>query len=209
MRQTTSTIGSSEALDRLVDFLSRASEALGDLRPALRGNWLGHPLHPTMTDLPIGFWTSAMTLDLIGGRRAQPIATRMVGLGLLCAPATFLTGLAEFGALEDEPTRRLAATHWAGNAAATATFLLSWRARRRGHPRIGALLGLVAGTVATGAGVLGGQLAFPRGLEGRDTAVAPTDAERQDPNEPGGDGSPAPLVPDPVDDVRVLIDDVP
>ena len=38
------------------------------LKDALSGTWLGHPLHPLLTDLPIGFWTSAFTLDLVGGR---------------------------------------------------------------------------------------------------------------------------------------------
>ena len=41
----------------------------GAVKDGLSGTWLGHPLHPLLTDLPIGFWTSAFTLDLLGGRR--------------------------------------------------------------------------------------------------------------------------------------------
>ena len=51
------------------------------VKDALHGVWLGHPLHPPLTDLPIGFWTSAFVLDVIGTRRARPAADALVGLG--------------------------------------------------------------------------------------------------------------------------------
>ena len=28
------------------------------------GRWIGHPLHPALSDLPIGLWTSATLLDV-------------------------------------------------------------------------------------------------------------------------------------------------
>src|SRR5439155_1177390 len=31
------------------------------------GRWLGHPLHPALSDLPIGFWAGSALLDLTGG----------------------------------------------------------------------------------------------------------------------------------------------
>ena len=31
------------------------------------GRWLGHPLHPALSDLPIGFWAGSMLLDLTNG----------------------------------------------------------------------------------------------------------------------------------------------
>ncbi len=34
---------------------------------ALRGDWLGHAVHPILTDLVMGSWTSATVLDLLGG----------------------------------------------------------------------------------------------------------------------------------------------
>src|SRR5271165_7393586 len=30
------------------------------------GRWLGHPLHPALSDLPIGLWSGALLLDLTG-----------------------------------------------------------------------------------------------------------------------------------------------
>src|SRR5215213_1673582 len=38
----------------------------------LHGVWLGHPLHPVLTDVPLGAWTVALALDAmesISGRR--------------------------------------------------------------------------------------------------------------------------------------------
>lgn len=36
------------------------------LHNLLDGKWLGVPLHPALTDVPVGAWTSAFTLDLVG-----------------------------------------------------------------------------------------------------------------------------------------------
>ena len=35
------------------------------IRDALHGTWLGHPLHPVLTDVPLGAWTAAVVLDRI------------------------------------------------------------------------------------------------------------------------------------------------
>ena len=40
----------------------------GPVKDALSGTWLGHALHPLLTDLPIGTWTSAVLLDWLGGQ---------------------------------------------------------------------------------------------------------------------------------------------
>ena len=37
---------------------------LQQAKNALHGVWLGHPLHPVFTDLPIGAWTTALALDV-------------------------------------------------------------------------------------------------------------------------------------------------
>ena len=52
------------AADFLLDHVGKtlANGPYGDL---LKGKWLGHPLHPLLTDIPIGFWTSGMVLDFL------------------------------------------------------------------------------------------------------------------------------------------------
>jgi hypothetical protein len=59
------------ALDKIAQPLSNAVrnayEAAGptghQAKNALHGVWLGHPLHPVFTDVPIGAWTTALALD--------------------------------------------------------------------------------------------------------------------------------------------------
>jgi hypothetical protein len=35
----------------------------------LHGVWLGHPLHPVFTDLPLGAWTTGLVLDAVAAVR--------------------------------------------------------------------------------------------------------------------------------------------
>lgn len=121
--------------------------------------WLGHPAHPPLTDLPIGFWTSAWILDMVGGRRSAPAAQRLVGLGVLSAAPAALTGLGDASALS-ESRRRVAALHALCNVGATLTYLMSWNARRHDRRARGVLLGVLGATLATLGGTIGGHLAF-------------------------------------------------
>src|SRR5919204_684383 len=62
---------------------------------AMHGVWLGHPLHPVFTDIPIGAWTTALAMDCAAGddpgmKRA---ATFAMGIGLLGALGAAVTGL--------------------------------------------------------------------------------------------------------------------
>jgi uncharacterized membrane protein len=152
------------ALDPLVRTVRPLAElfvAEPTRRDLLRGAWLGHPLHPVLTDLPIGLWTSAVTLDLVGGRSARPAATRLVGLGLLSAGPTAWSGWADWTAL-DEPGQRVGVVHAITNGVAVALFASSWLARHRGAHGRGRTLGLAGATVLTVGGYLGGHLVAHR-----------------------------------------------
>ncbi|MDQ6642413.1 MAG: hypothetical protein M3Y66_07965, partial [Actinomycetota bacterium] len=54
----------------------------------LRGGWLGHGVHPVLTDLPLGCWVSATLVDLVGGHQGRTAATRLVGIGVASALPT-------------------------------------------------------------------------------------------------------------------------
>ena len=47
----------------LVPFRERHQDNLA-LELMHGGRWVGHPLHPALSDLPIGLWTGAMVLDI-------------------------------------------------------------------------------------------------------------------------------------------------
>lgn len=133
----------------------------GRTRDALHGTWLGHPLHPMLTDVPIGAWTSALLLDVTGGERAQRASQVLVGAGVLAAVPTVLSGAEDWLAVgELERPKRVGAVHAVANVTATALYAGSWLARRNGRHGRGKALGLAGAALATAGGYLGGHLAF-------------------------------------------------
>jgi len=54
-----------DAVQPLVNKLfSNAGEGGRVAKDLLNGVWLGHPLHPMITDVPVGAWTMAEVLDM-------------------------------------------------------------------------------------------------------------------------------------------------
>lgn len=159
---------SAEALDGPGRTAGRAIRALipdGAPKEALSGAWLGHALHPILTDIPIGAWTSAILLDWTGGRGSASASDRLILAGLLAAGATFASGWSDYADAEqrDPAVRRSGLVHAATNASATALMIGSLLARKRGARGRGKLLSL-AGSAALGAGGwLGGHLSYTLG----------------------------------------------
>lgn len=137
----------------------------------LRGEWLGHALHPSLSDLPLGMWTATTALDLVGGPASRDAARRLVGLGLLAAAPTAVSGWAEWRRA-DRPAERVGVTHAALNATAALLYAGSWTARRRDRHRVGAVLALAGAGVAGAAGYLGGHLTSARKVSSRHPAFA-------------------------------------
>lgn len=167
-------LGADERLDELADPAADAARHALDRQPlkdALSGTWLGHPLHPLLTDLPIGFWTSAFTLDLVGGRSTRRAATQLVAWGVVSAVPTALAGAADWGDTTG-PARRVGLVHAAANTTALACYAASWWSRVRGRHARGVALGLAGATAATVGGYLGGHLLQTLGV-GTDQTAAP------------------------------------
>lgn len=139
---------------------------------ALRGTWLGHALHPLLTDFPLGAWMSASFLDLFGGPDARAASQRLVGFGLLLSVPTAAAGLAEWEATEGG-ARRVGVLHAAVNTSATLLYGSSWLARRRGAHRSAVALGVVGGVVATLGGYVGGHLSLVRKIGTADAGFGP------------------------------------
>src|SRR5690606_8609173 len=132
----------------------------------LLGRPMGHALHPLLTDVPIGAWMSATVLDL-SGPGARSAARRLVGLGILAAVPTALTGLAAWSRTSRRDAR-VGVLHAAGNSVGLVLATASWLARRRDHHALGAVLGLgVLGAVGA-SGFLGAHLSIARSVGTRD-----------------------------------------
>ena len=152
------------ALDRGVRAFEPKVKALfgtGRRASALRGEWLGHAVHPVLTDVVLGTWTSASLLDLFGGRDASAAAQRLIGTGVIVFVPTAWTGWAEWSAAGPRD-KRIGLVHAVSNGLAVSTYAASWIARRRGNQHTGARLAL-AGMAVTGvAAYLGGHLTAAR-----------------------------------------------
>jgi nitrite reductase/ring-hydroxylating ferredoxin subunit/uncharacterized membrane protein len=137
--------------DAIAGPVNRAYAAAGEpgrtLKDILNGTWLGHPLHPAITDVPVGAWTAALALDLLGEGRGAKIA---VGVGLLGAVGAALSGLTDWLDTYGKP-RKLGVAHAALNGTATLLYAASYFARDS-SPNAGvALSSLGYAVVAVGA----------------------------------------------------------
>ncbi len=148
-------------LDRLVAPLQQAVRGLplGGARDLLRGTWLGHPLHPTLVQVPVGAWTSAAVLDLVPGQRRA--AGLLVAVGLAGAVPAALAGWVDWSE-QHERQLRVGLVHATANATGVVLYTASLVARLRGHSVRGRALGFAGLTAVGVGGLLGGHLAFRR-----------------------------------------------
>jgi nitrite reductase/ring-hydroxylating ferredoxin subunit/uncharacterized membrane protein len=143
------------------------------IKDFLHGTFLGHPLHPVLTDIPIGAWTfTAMcdALELCGSRRFRDGADLALAIGALGAVGAALTGLADWSDTKDEP-QRIGMLHAILNSAALTSNLTSLIARKRGARRIGLATAFAGYGLMTLAAYLGGELSFGMQLGVKHTTV--------------------------------------
>jgi nitrite reductase/ring-hydroxylating ferredoxin subunit/uncharacterized membrane protein len=164
LRRDVERLDHATALDGPVDAVRVVARTLlpaGPLKDVLHGTWLGHPAHPMLTDVPIGCWTSAFLVDVLGGRRGQKAADRLIAIGVLAALPTAATGLADWTEL-DRRSARTGLVHAAANSVALACYTASLVARRRGRRAKGLVLSLLGAGAVTAGGYLGGHLSYRR-----------------------------------------------
>lgn len=160
-----------EWTDRVDDALSAVAETLLDsagpasqeLADCLHGKWLGHPLHPAITDLPVGAWTTAAVLDVLdaadGDGKYAAGADAAVALGLVGAAGAAITGLADWRHTSGS-ARKTGVLHASFNGAATTAYVLSLLLRKQGRRGAGRSLGFLGLSLATVGAYLGGHLSY-------------------------------------------------
>jgi nitrite reductase/ring-hydroxylating ferredoxin subunit len=156
-----------EALDAPAKTLGKKARDVikpGPVKDALSGSWLGHALHPVLTDVTIGTFTSAVLLDWLGGKSSRAAAERLLALGLASTVPTVASGYSDWGDTEvaSDPVRRIGIVHAAANATAAWLFAASLVARRRGGS--GRALALAGGATLVGSSYLGGHLTLAEGV---------------------------------------------
>src|SRR4249920_3063764 len=133
----TSPIPQQPFLERLGDSLQHLVQvAVGSnqkpprrLKSLLNGTWLGHPLHPVLTDVPITAWMLTAVFDVIWLIAHPALAAYgafvTVIVGLLGALGAIVTGLTDWSDT-DGAQRRVGLNHAFFNACATLLYLVSF-----------------------------------------------------------------------------------
>ncbi len=168
-----------EVLDRIAkpvqQLVSRCVRPTA-MRNALSGTNLGHPLHPLLTDLPIGMWSAAAAVDALGGPAGESAADLLVGAGIAAAVPTALSGFNDWSDTYG-PDTRVGLVHAAANSAALVMYTASFAARKLGRRGAGRALGFAGLATLTVGGYIGGYLSFVKGVNVNHTAFEerPTD----------------------------------
>jgi nitrite reductase/ring-hydroxylating ferredoxin subunit/uncharacterized membrane protein len=166
--------------ERAQGWLGRLFETRRGVKDALNGTWFGHPVHPALTDVPVGAMTVAVLLDATGQESAADLAT---ATGLAGMVASAVTGAAD--AVDAHGRSQVLATVHAtcmiASFGAYAGSMALRLAPRGGRPLARALS--LAGYAAMTAGAyVGGDLTYRAGnqvdrhaFEGGGTAWKPLD----------------------------------
>jgi nitrite reductase/ring-hydroxylating ferredoxin subunit/uncharacterized membrane protein len=166
-----------KAIERILDAQAAWADPLGKffvtiftalykpippLKDFLHGVWLGHPLHPALTDVPIGAFVVAVILYLTGARAAAAVP---IGVGIVFMLLAALAGYADYIDLEDK-TRRFGTVHSSLMLVALVFYLVSFVMRLGGNTGgTAVLLGLIGFVIVIGSAYVGGELVFNLGTQ--------------------------------------------
>ena len=144
--------------------LGTPGKALKDLMHGTKV--LGHPLHPAVTDVPIGAWTVGVVADwlFVATGRIPPVAGDLaLAVGLAAGILAALSGLTDHHETVDFE-RRNATLHGLGMSVVLAVDVVSLVMRRSPEMRVSAIvLSSIAYLVALAAAYVGGHLTFAMG----------------------------------------------
>jgi nitrite reductase/ring-hydroxylating ferredoxin subunit/uncharacterized membrane protein len=133
------------------------------VQDVLNGVWLGHPLHPVLTDIPVGAWTTALVLDLAcmaGAKRGfRDAADTAVGVGLAGSALSAISGLADWKDIKGKD-RRAGLVHATLNTLVAGLYTGSLIARRNRARGLGQALGVAGWSLMLVSAWIGGELVY-------------------------------------------------
>ncbi len=154
--------------ERVQPKVQEAVEAGGTAsRNVVDGVWFGLPLHPTLTDVPVGSWTATMALDAVdvvtGSRAARNAADGALVVGIAGGLAAAAIGLSDWR-YTTGGSRRMGMAHALLNTVGLALNTTSLVLRAAGRRNAGRIT-FLAGYSMNGIGAhLGGELSYNYGL---------------------------------------------
>src|SRR5436305_8453533 len=151
----------------LLSFFGQPGQPVRKVKDMLNGTWLGHSVHPVLTDIPIGAWSGTMLLDLVSlNDESEGLANGAdlsLLLGLLGATGAAVTGVTDWSDL-DGTDRRVGLMHGLLNGSISVMYLVSLILRRTGQRRAGIAWSTAGYLASLFSAYLGGELVFAKGV---------------------------------------------
>ena len=137
------------------------------VRNVLDGVWLEAPLHPALTDVPVGAWTAALVFDGLdvatGKEPVRHAADASLVFGTLGAFGAAVTGLSDWRYLNGG-SRRMGVAHGLLNTIGLVLSIVSLILRASGRRNAGRLTFMTGYSISGMAAHLGGELSYHYGL---------------------------------------------
>lgn len=137
------------------------------VRNVLDGTPMELPLHPALTDVPMGAWSASIVFDGLDvatdSRAMRNAADATLAVGIAGGVAAAVTGLSDWRYLSGG-SRRMGMAHGLLNTAGLALNIASLLFRATGHRNAGRLAFLAGFSIVGTAAHLGGELSYNYGL---------------------------------------------
>lgn len=151
----------------LLKLFGQPGEPNRRIKDVLNGTWFGHALHPVLTDIPIGAWSSTLLLDLDWLTNESEGLARgadtLLVLGIVGATGAAVTGVSDWSDL-DGTDRRVGFMHGLLNSGILLTNIASLVLRLTGKRRAGITLSTIGYLATLFSAYLGGELSFAKGI---------------------------------------------
>jgi nitrite reductase/ring-hydroxylating ferredoxin subunit/uncharacterized membrane protein len=147
----------------IIDLFTSAGETGLQVKDLMHGTWLGHPLHPVLTDVPLGAWTAALVLDAgeaISGHDGMAAgADAAIAVGLVGAVGAAVTGATDWSATHGR-ARKIGLLHGLLNVGVAALYATSLVMRHKKKRQAGVGLAMLGYALSGASAYLGGHLVF-------------------------------------------------
>ena len=136
------------------------------LQDFLNGSWLGHPLHPVLTDVVVGGFTMLIILDLVSlifGANFRDPSLIILGLTTLAGLATILSGLTDFKDTATGDERNITTLHGYTNVISIVIYVIAFFVRLGVGETAGQILAIIGYVVISVGAYIGGHVVFKYG----------------------------------------------
>jgi nitrite reductase/ring-hydroxylating ferredoxin subunit/uncharacterized membrane protein len=187
---------------------SDQGEAGKQIKNFLNGVWLGHPLHPMLTDVPVGSWTCTLVLDTLASvtdnDALETAADITLATGLAAAAGAAVTGMTDWTDTYGME-RKLGLLHGVTMVSSVLAYSCALIARLTGSRTAGVALANTGYALMSAGAYLGGDQVYDLGYAVNHTAfehgpgkyvavMSETDLQDGQPAKADAEGTPVLLV---------------